>query len=175
MHYRRANAKGGTYFFTVNLADRTQDLLVKHISVLRESTRLIRQQHTFEIVTMVVLPDHLHAIWRLPSDDANYAMRWSQIKAAFSRALPKQEPISPSRQKKRERGIWQRRYWEHQIQDEQDLAKHMDYIHYNPVKHGYVNRAVDWPYSSIHRYMRQGWFGADWGVAGNEPQGRFGD
>jgi len=143
MQYRRANTKGGTYFFTVNLADRKQDLLVQHIDILREAVRIIRQRHPFEITAMVVLPDYLHAIWRLPQEDADFAMRWSLIKAAFSRALPKVEQIRASRQKKRERGIWQRRYWEHLIRDEEDLAKHMDYIHFNPVKHGYVSHAVD--------------------------------
>ena len=112
---------------------------------------------------MVVLPDHLHAIWRLPEGDANFPLRWSLIKAAFSRAVPKTEVIDLSRKMKRERGIWQRRYWEHQIRNDDDLAKHVAYIHFNPVKHGYVTQAVDWPYSSIHREIAKGNIAGSWG------------
>ncbi len=105
---------------------------------------------------MVVLPEHLHAIWTLPTDDADYPMRWSLIKASFSRSLPKSETIRQSRRRKRERGIWQRRYWEHQIQDDADLQAHVDYIHYNPVKHGHARLPVEWPHSSIHRFIERG-------------------
>ena len=113
---------------------------------------------------MVILPDHLHAIWTLPPGDADFAKRWMLIKTAFSRALPKHENINQSRKSKRERGIWQRRYWEHLIRDELDYERHVDYIHYNPVKHGYVDKAVDWPYSSIHRFIKNGIISSDWGV-----------
>ena len=106
---------GASWFFTVNLADRKQDLLVRHIDLLREVIRHVKQQHPFEIIAMVVMPDHLHAIWQLPPDDNNYPMRWSLIKAGFSRRLAKTERIRESRLRKRERGIWQRRYWEHLI------------------------------------------------------------
>jgi putative transposase len=138
MRYRRANTDGGTYFFTVHLAERHSDLLVCHIEDLRAVTQSVKQAHPFSIVAMVVLPEHLHAIWRLPLGDANYPLRWSQIKAGFSRRLPKNELIRASRQAKRERGIWQRRYWEHQIRDETDLARHVDYIHYNPKNPGQI-------------------------------------
>lgn len=111
---------------------------------------------------MVILPDHLHTIWTMPPDDADYALRWRLIKTRFSRGLPKTESRSDSRIAKGERGIWQRRYWEHQIRDEDDLQCHVDYIHINPVKHGYVERAADWPHSSIHRYIARGDFGSDW-------------
>ena len=174
MRYRRAQARGGTLFFTVALADRSRDLLVSHIDVLRTATRRVRLRHPFEIVAMVVLPDHLHAVWRLPEEDGDYAKRWSLIKAGFSRALPVEEAISASRLSRRERGIWQRRYWEHQIRDERDLQTHVDYVHHNPVKHGYVTRAVDWPYSSLHRYIRMGWLTAEWGVD-QQPSGGFGE
>lgn len=174
MRYRRAQAPGGTFFFTVALADRNSDLLVSHIDALRTATGNVRARHPFEIVAMVVLPDHIHAVWQLPESDGDYAKRWSLIKAGFSRALPKQEPINPSRLSKRERGIWQRRYWEHQIRDERDLQTHVDYIHHNPVKHGYVSKAVDWPHSSLHRYIRLGWLTADWGI-GHEPGEGFGE
>ena len=145
MRYRRAKAAGATYFFTVNLADRKSNLLTEHIEALRHAVRGIRQSHPFEIIAMVVFPDHLHAIWRLPEGDANFSLRWSLIKAAFSRAIPKTEVIRRSRKLKRERGIWQRRYWEHQIRDDDDLEKRVAYVHFNPVKHGYVSRAGDWP------------------------------
>ncbi len=165
MHYRRSLVAGGTWFFTVNLADRHQDYLIRHIDVLRQAVRQTRSRHTFEIIAMVVLPDHLHAIWTLPPGDADYPLRWALIKSAFSRSLPKTECIRDSRLAKRERGIWQRRYWEHQIRDEADLQAHVDYLHFNPVKHGYVRCVADWPFSSFHRYVRQGLLPADWAGA----------
>ncbi|WP_333876663.1 REP-associated tyrosine transposase, partial [Methylobacter sp.] len=151
MRYRRAQTAGATYFFTVNLANRRSDLLVQHIDELREVTRIVKRTHPFVIEAIVVLPEHLHAIWKLPEGDADYPMRWSLIKSSFSRGLEKTESIRASRVKKRERGIWQRRYWEHQIRDECDFEKHVDYIHYNPVKHGYAKRPIDWPFSTLHR------------------------
>ncbi|MEC5205578.1 putative transposase [Vogesella perlucida] len=133
MLYRRSALAGGTWFFTVNLADRREDYLTRHIDVLRQAVRQTRSHHPFEIIAMVVLPDHLHAIWALPPGDADYPLRWALIKSAFSRSLPKTECIRDSRLAKRERGIWQRRYWEHQIRDEADLQAHVDYLHFNPV------------------------------------------
>jgi len=155
MRYRRAKTAGGYYFFTVNLADRNADMLVEHIAALRAAILRVKQTHPFSIVAMVVLPEHLHAIWRLPHGDADYPMRWSLIKSGFSRQMARVERIRPSRQTRRERGIWQRRYWEHQIRDEGDLARHVDYIHYNPVKHGYVQSPHDWPYGSFRRAVVQ--------------------
>ena len=163
MRYRRANVQGGCYFFTVALANRKSALLLEHIDTLRQAFRLVRQRHPFEIVAMSVMPEHLHAVWQMPQGDADFAMRWALIKSAFTRAIPKHEHIRASHKSKRERGIWQRRYWEHLIRDNEDLARHVDYIHYNPVKHGLVQRAVDWPYSSIHRYVRLGWVNEEWG------------
>ena len=164
MRYRRAWVPGGTYFFTVALADRSQCLLTEHIMALRQAMRTVRANHPFEILAMVVLPEHLHCIWQLPHGDLNYPTRWALIKPAFSRQITADESISLSRHLKREREIWQRRYWEHCIRDEQDLQQHIDYIHYNPVKHGYVQRPSDWPFSSIHRHIRQGLLPADWTV-----------
>jgi len=163
LRYRRADEAGGTYFFTVNLADRKADLLTRHIDVLREVMQQVKQAHPFVIEAMVVLPEHLHAIWRLPHDDVDFPMRWSLIKAGFSRRMDKTEQIRASRQAKRERGIWQRRYWEHCIRDETDFERHVDYVHYNPVKHGYVRRAIDWPFSTFHKYVEQGLLPTDWG------------
>ena len=169
MLYRRANAAGATYFFTVNLADRNADTLVRHVDALRMVINRVKKIHPFSIVAMVVLPEHLHAIWRLPVEDANYPTRWALIKSGFSRLLPKTERIASSRATKRERGIWQRRYWEHQICDDDDLAQHVHYIHYNPVKHGLAAYVSQWPYSTYHRYVADGTYPADW--AGNPALG----
>ncbi len=163
MHYRRATVDGGTFFFTVNLAHRQADTLVRHVDTLRRVYAQVRQRHPFTTIAIAVMPEHLHALWQLPPGDADYATRWALIKAGFSRQLPPGERISASRASKGERGIWQRRYWEHQIRDEADLQRHADYIHYNPVKHGHVQAAADWPYSSIHRYIRQGLLPPHWG------------
>ena len=165
MRYRRANADGGTYFFTVNLADRSSSLLIEHVDVLRESVRRVRSQHPFEIAAWVVLPDHLHAVWTLPQSDADFSTRWMLIKAGFSRRIEQGEFVRASRLRKGERGIWQRRFWEHQIRDDEDLERHIDYIHINPVKHAHVSRASDWAYSSIHRYIRSGDLSADWAAS----------
>ena len=176
MRYRRCDISGGTYFFTVNLAERLQGLLVQHIDVLRNAVRTVKQRHPFYIDAMVILPDHVHAVWSLPEGDADYPTRWLFIKAQFSRSLPTGERIRASRADKGERGIWQRRYWEHFIRDERDYARHVDYIHYNPVKHGYVSRPVDWPYSSLHRYIRKGLLPVDWGVEMTANRdGQFGE
>ena len=175
MRYRRANIQGACYFFTVALANRESSLLVEHIEKLRQAFRLVKQRHPFEIVAMVVMPEHLHAIWQLPAGDADFALRWSLIKSGFSRAIPMHEYIRPSRAGKRERGLWQRRYWEHLIRDDNDLARHVDYIHYNPVKHGLVQRAIDWPHTSIHRYVRLGWLKDDWGTGDEDAVVDFGE
>ena len=164
MYYRRSAAVGGTFFFTVNLANRSSRLLTSHIHVLRDTVCRVQRTHPFKIVAMVVLPDHVHAIWTLPSSDSDFPLRWSLIKSGFSRALEKTEYIDEARRRKRERGVWQRRYWEHQIRDDADLTRHVDYIHINPVKHGHACVPIDWPYSSIHRYIRLGLLPADWAI-----------
>lgn len=174
MRYRRALIPGGIYFFTVNLASRREMLLIDHIDCLRESVRKVRLAHPFDIVAWVVLPDYMHAIWELPPDDSDFPMRWNQIKGAFSSRLPNIENISTSRVRKRERGVWQRRFWEHLIRDEDDLVRHVDYVHYNPVKHGHVRQVIDWPFSSFHLYVRRGWLPKDWGCVGDFG-GNFGE
>ncbi|HEY8025072.1 MAG TPA: transposase [Burkholderiaceae bacterium] len=164
--YKRARIAGATYFFTVNLSRRHDNpLLTRHIDALREAFRVTQDAHPFVIEAIVVLPDHLHCIWRLPPEDSNFPMRWSLIKARFSRALAIDERVSASRKMKGERGIWQRRYWEHVIRDEQDLRNHLDYIHYNPVKHGHVAATIDWPYSSFHRYVARGDYPENWAAS----------
>ena len=162
--YRRAVATGATWFFTVNLAERRgNDLLVRKIEALRTAFRAVRERHPFRTEAVVVLPEHLHCVWSLPPGDADYSTRWGLIKGHFSRAVERSERLSASRVKRGERGIWQRRFWEHLIRDEEDRARHIDYLHWNPVKHGWVRGVVDWPHSSFHRYVRRGVYPRDWG------------
>jgi len=170
MQYRRANVKGATYFFTVNLAQRKNTLLVDEFDKLRSIMNKVKTDHPFILDAFVVLPDHLHAMWTLPTGDNDFSKRWMLIKAGFSRQLPKIENINNSRIKKGERGIWQRRYWEHLIRDDCDYERHVNYIHYNPVKHGHVNQAIDWPYSTIHVYVQKGIVGSDWGWVNSSDQ-----
>jgi putative transposase len=174
-NYRRNFVPGGRYFFTVNLADRRLRLLTEHIDLLRAAFRDTRARHPFLVEAVVVLPDHLHAIWTLPEEDANFASRWRLIKSAFSRGVPRHEQVSKSRSRKGERGIWQRRYWEHTLRDEDDFARHVDYIHFNPVKHGHVLRVSDWPYSSFRRMVRLGHYPEDWSGASRDEGTPFGE
>ena len=162
-NYRRTYQPGGTYFFTVNLWHRDRnDLLTRHVDVLRASVGRVRKKHPFDIHAWVVLPDHLHCVIKLPDDDADFSRRWHLIKAGFSRSLPTDSPQASRPRKKGERGIWQRRFWEHLIRDEDDYRAHMDYVHINPVKHGLVPGVVDWPYSTFHRLVEKGVYPRDW-------------
>ncbi|MCB1734504.1 MAG: transposase [Gammaproteobacteria bacterium] len=162
--YRRFAHPGGTWFFTVNLAQRRGNtLLVDHIAELRAAFDTVKRRHPFDIDAVVILPDHLHCIWTLPPGDADYATRWGLIKANFSRRIAREERISASRHQRGERGLWQRRFWEHLLRDDEDVRRHVDYIHWNPVKHGWVNRVIEWPHSSFHRYVNAGVYPADWG------------
>ncbi|WP_419420559.1 REP-associated tyrosine transposase [Legionella sp. D16C41] len=162
MQYRRVFLAGATYFFTVNLANRTNDILIKEINLLSNVIQITKTKYPFKILAYVILPNHLHLIMSLPENDSNYSLRLRMIKSLFSKEFPCLEPITPARQKKRERGIWQRRFWEHLIRDELDLENHVNYIHFNPVKHGYVQKASNWRYSSIHRYIQRGIITNDW-------------
>ena len=163
VNYRRNQLAGGTYFYTVVLHDRRSTVLVDHIDHLRDAFRHVRKQRPFVIEAMVVMPDHLHAIWTLPMCDADYPGRWRAIKSRFTRALVK-AGVMLERNAKGEYKLWQRRYWEHTIRDEADMARHIDYIHYNPVKHGYVASVVEWPYSSFHRFVEAGIYSKGWGA-----------
>ena len=160
--YRRSQIPGGTYFFTVALADRQSKLLTQHIDLLRQSYARANELHPFKTIAICILPNHIHAIWQLPADDARFDLRWRIIKANFSRYFEANIERSTSKAQKREKGIWQRRYWEHLIRDERDLNQHIDYVHANPVKHGHVTNAKDWPYSSFHRYVQEGVLPVDW-------------
>ena len=164
--YRRIRVPGGTYFFTVNLLERNSRWLVTHVDHLREAVRQVRARRPFHIDAWVVLPDHMHAVWTLPAEDTDYSGRWKAIKIAFAKALPRTEARSSVRAAKGERGIWQRRFWEHTIRDQRDYAAHVDYVHINPVKHGLVGSVGEWPYSSFHRFVAQGVYPADWAASG---------
>jgi putative transposase len=173
--YRRPTIEGGIFFFTLALVDRSSELLVQHIERLRQVYRAVQSRLPFETNAICILPDHLHAIWTLPPGDTDFASRWSQIKSGFSRGLAPAQLRSRSQVRRRETGIWQRRFWEHAMRDDADFERHVDYIHFNPVKHGYVTRVCDWPYSSFHRYVKNGLLPADWGGDLGKIQGRFGE
>jgi putative transposase len=167
--YRRNRLPGGTFFFTVNLLDRRSDLLVSQINVLRAAVRRVRARAPFRIDAWVVLPDHMHCLWSLPEGDADFPGRWRAIKIAFTKSLPAGEPRSAVMESRGERGIWQRRYWEHTIRDDRDFGVHFDYIHFNPVRHGFVEHPADWPHSSFHRCVSNGLYSASWIGGSDEP------
>jgi putative transposase len=176
--YIRSQVAGASYFFTVTLQDRRARSLTDHAGELRECVVDVKRRHPFEVDAMVVLPDHLHALWTLPLDDADYATRWMLIKQGFTKRLRMRGVLDPAasvtRRANGELRLWQRRYWEHQIRNDDDYARHVDYIHFNPVRHKLVQRAVDWPHSSFHRFVREGRLPADWGVSA-EISGAFGE
>jgi putative transposase len=153
-NYRRVHVSGGCWFFTVNLFDRNSRLLVENINALRDAVRATRERFPFHIDAMVVLPDHIHAVWTLPEGDRDFSTRWRLIKVRFARTVPTGEWLSNSRRKRGERGVWQRRFWEHLIRDDKDFGHHVDYCWFNPVKHGLVADVADWPFSSFHRDAR---------------------
>jgi putative transposase len=191
-------------FFTVALAERGSDLLFREAGRLRDAVRVTRAERPFRVEAWVVLPDHLHAVWTLPDGDRDFGIRWGAIKARFTMALRRAEaeaigrpgfnPAAPLptefpvvrsgqyaglkpglRVGKREQAIWQRRFWEHHIRDDADFANHVRYCWGNPVKHGNVERAVDWPYSSIHRDIRLGRVEAEWSGEVPESDGQYGE
>ena len=170
--YRRNRVPGGTFFFTVNLLDRRSDLLVRRIDILRDAVRGVRARAPFRIDAWVVLPDRMYCLWTLPQGDADFPGRWRAIKIAFVKCLRAGEPRSPVMTSRGERGIWQRRYWEHTIRDERDFAAHMDYTHFNPVKHGLVEHPADWRRSSFRRCVDGGLYPDGWRVTSDEPQER---
>ena len=166
-NYHRAFVPGGTFFFTVVTEDRARILCHDQArSILRRSIEQCRDSYPFEIDAFVLLPDHLHTIWTLPDGDANFSRRWAAIKARFSSAWIEsgggEKDRSESRLRNRRRGVWQRRFWEHLIRDLEDLNRHLDYIHYNPVKHGLASCSHVWPYSSFHRWVRGDGYEAEW-------------
>jgi putative transposase len=167
--YRRYRAANHPRFITLVTADRVPRL-VAHWPALRRALRGVQDCHPFRVDALVVLPDHCHLILTLPEGESDYASRINQLKGAFSRQVPDFAPVNPSRQRRRERGVWQRRFWERLLLDEVDYRRHFDYLHYNPVKHGYVSRCRDWPYSTFHRCVERGVYGRDWGSGGVPPE-----
>ena len=174
VQYRRNRVAGGTYFFTVTLWERKSATLIDRIDDLRKAFRGVLKERPFRIDAMVVLPDHLHVVWTLPPGDADYAGRWRMIKSRFTHAVAK-AGIDLSHNAKGEFNLWQRRYWEHTVRDEKDFERHIDYIHYNPVKHGWVNQVHEWPHSTFHRYVRMGIYPKDWAGVKNADSDRFGE
>ena len=169
-NYRRAYIPGGMFFFTL-VTNQRRPLFASTAacSILGNCVREAKEKWPFDVVAMVLLPDHLHAIWSLPSGDCNYSLRWSWIKKEFTKrwlqVFSEEASISPGRQRERRRGIWQPRFWEHTIEDEEDFDRHFDYVHYNPVKHGLVRCPHEWPHSSFHRWVKAGvypWHWACW-------------
>jgi putative transposase len=174
VQYRRNFLPSGTYFFTVALADRRSKALVDHVGELRDAFRAARRERPFAIDAIVVLPDHLHAIFTLPPNDSDFPGRWRRIKGYFSRGLI-DAAVDLKRRPNGELALWQRRYWEHTIRDEADFGRHVDYVHFNPVKHGLVRRVRDWPHSSFHRYVREGLLPDDWAGDAAEDNRSFGE
>ena len=169
-NYKRAH-ESTTYFFTVVTQERQPFLCAEQSrQFLREAINEVRASHPFKIDAWVLLPDHLHCIWTLPEGDTAYSVRWGMIKARFSgsqnNAVREAHPAkSLSRASRRESTYWQRRFWEHAIRDQKDYNAHMDYIHFNPVKHGLVSAPKDWEYSSFHRLVEQGAYDREWGLS----------
>ena len=163
-NYRRVYVQGGTYFFTVVLENRQSDLLCRYIDDFRQAYAETKYFYPFETIAICILPDHFHFVMQLYENDKNYSKILNSIKHNFSKRLPeKYKHPNQSKLNRRENGIWQRRFWEHLIRDETDLEKHINYVYFNPVKHGLVKRVVDWQYSSFHRDVKQGLFPSDWG------------
>ena len=174
VRYRRNFVAGGSYFFTVTLADRTSSALVDYVSALRMAFRIARHERPFTIEAIAILPDHLHAIWTLPSGDSDFSARWKQIKAHFTHRLVA-NGVPGKRHRNGEYALLQRRFWEHTIRNEKDFERHVDYVHFNPVMHRLASRAREWPYSSFHVYVRRGLLPADWAGDVEEPMMDFGE
>ena len=174
VRYRRNFMPGGTYFFTVTLADRRSTILVDRIAALRGAFRITCRERPFSIDAVVVLPDHLHAILTLPPGDADFSGRWRRIKGHFSQTLLS-EGVRPDRRPNGRMALWQSRFWEHTIRDEVDFDRHVDYIHFNPVKHQLVSSVSEWPHSSFHRYVRMGILPHDWAGDGRPDGDGFGE
>lgn len=166
--YRRNRVAGGTYFFTVALRDRSSSLLVTEVGVLRAAVREVMRARPFHVDAWVALPEHVHCVWTLPAGDDDYSWRWAGIKRRFSQMVAVAPVLSLSARRRREAGVWQRRFWEHTVRDERDYAAHVDYVHFNPVRHGLVRDAAAWPYSSFRRCVMRGMYPADWAPGGVE-------
>jgi len=179
-NYRRAYTKGGTYFFTVTTYRRRPVLTQPRMrEALRRAVLEVRRSWPFSIDAWVLLPDHLHCVWTLPPNDSDFSGRWAAIKRRVTRAYVEavgQDVVeSASRIARREGSLRQRRFWEHRIRDEEDLRRHVDYVYWNPVKHGYVDRVADWPHSTFHRDVARRIYPPDWGGGDTVSDGPFGE
>ncbi len=173
--YRRAQVQGGLYFFTVVTAERRPILTNPDLRLaLREAIKTVRERYPFNIHAWVLLPDHMHCIWQLADGDADFPKRWSLIKKHVSQHCASRPASTYSKHLRRESGLWQRRFWEHCVRDDEDYQRHMDYLHWNPVKHGLVDAVIDWPWSSFHRLVREGIYPRDWG-RNNLSAAKFGE
>lgn len=166
--YRRVKVNGGCFFFTVVTFHRRPFLTDEKVrGLLHDAWINTRNRFPFTTEAICLLPDHIHCIWQLPENDTDYSVRWKEIKRLFTKGYLQQigpgDERNDSHIKKGEAGIWQRRFWEHTIRDQEDFNRHVEYIHYNPVKHGLVNQVLDWPWSSFHRYIKMGVYDQDWG------------
>ena len=173
MDYRRFRLAGATYFFTVVTFERRPLFAdADNVALLRHAFVCVKNRHPFSIDALVLLPDHLHCLWTLPLGDDNFSSRWMSIKREFTRHRPSlhRAPVSAARRHKREQSVWQRRFWEHWIRDDEDFQRHCDYIHYNPVKHGCAATPAAWPYSTFRKFVERGIYPQDWGApVGNAP------
>jgi len=166
--YRRCYVPGGSYFFTV-VTERRAGILANDVArdCLRNAIRHCRQQLPFKVDALVLMPDHLHSIWTMPTDDCDYSKRWGIVKKHFTQAWlaldGNEQTVTASQLRYRRRGVWQRRFWEHALHDEDDFQRHFDYLHFNPVKHGLVKNVADWPYSSFHYWVAKGVYPINWG------------
>lgn len=166
-NYKRTFEPGGMFFFTL-VTHHRRHLFSKPTTreCLRQAIAEEKSEHPFDLVAIVLLPDHLHCVWELPDNDSDFSKRWGHIKSRFSKLWMgiggKETQISQARRNHRERGIWQKRFWEHRIRDEKDLMRHVNYIHFNPVKHGLVRCPHAWPYSSFDRWAKEGYYRHDW-------------
>ena len=172
VNYRRSIQPGGTFFFTATLRNRTSHLLTDNVDLLKAAFKKVKAQQPFHIKAYVILPEHLHMIWELPTGDWDYSVRWKKIKTLFSKSVYK-SGIALSKTKHNEYRLWQRRFWEHTITNITDFENHVNYIHYNPIKHGLVKELRDWPHSSFHHYVLQGQLPEHWGSSGLKNSENF--
>ena len=179
-NYRRAYTEGGTYFFTLVTHQRTPIFTENvFITELKNAIKEVKLHSPFDVKAWVVLPDHMPFVWSLPPGDSNYSKRIGKIKVEFTKRIKagvnNLNPQIQSKLNKRESNIWQRRFWEHEIRNQSDLQKHVDYVHYNPVKHGLVKNVVDWPYSTFHKYVRTGVYHKSWAGSADTLSQSFGE
>ena len=180
-NYRRTLIPGGTYFFTIVTHERRPWLILPHArEILRAAVIETRKRLPFTIHAWVLLPEHIHCLWTLPEGDQDFSKRWALIKRSVSKhachLVTREGGVEHHvRQRHRENPLWQQRFWEHAVRNDEDFKAHMDYVHYNPLRHGLVERVEDWPYSTFHRYVREGFYPRDWGNAPVLPEGKYGE